>query len=109
MHSLVIPVQQGQLTFVGSLLFKGNFPCIFQGKRTGSMAQAGTEGSHTCVPPVAIPMLTVQLPWKVFPDIFCKSCSGKLAPALAPSSNLLGLLPLLSFQSRCFVSTKEDL
>lgn len=43
----------------------------------------------------------VQLAWKISPCIF--PCSGKLAPALAPSSNLLGLLLLLSFQSRCFV------
>lgn len=50
---------------------------------------------------------SAQLACKVFPDIFWKACSEKLAPALAPSSNLLGLLPLLSFRAGVLLTTRS--
>lgn len=103
---------KGQLTFCeksrAQRKFSPYFPnCIFLGKGN-SLYGSGSPcpHSHTCVSPVGIPMLTAGCTTGLenFPLVFWKTCSGKLAPLLAPSSNLLGLLSLLSFQSWCFVA-----
>lgn len=95
---------------VGSLLLKGNSPCIFQAELEGKgnspygsgspcpqePLRAHTPVCHLWVFPCS--QVGVQLAWKIFPCVFWKACSGKLAPALAPPSDLLGVLPLLSFR-----------
>jgi len=61
--------------------------------------------AHTPVCCLRVPPrseVCVQLAWKSFPRLCLKAGSGTSAPAWARSSNLLGLLPLLSFQSGCF-------
>lgn len=110
---------KGQLTFLWEVFCSKEILLVFfklyppwEGGRSVWLRQplpteplrAHTPVCHLRVLPHS--KVCVQLAWKIFPCFSFKAGSGKSAPALAPYSNLLGLLPLLSFQSRCFVDCK---
>lgn len=98
LHSLVIPVQhtpRDSSSFCGKSFVQRKFSFVFfklyppWEREEPVWLRQPLRLTHLChlwLFPCS--QGNVQQAWKIFPYIFWKACSGKFAPALAPSSNL---------------------